>query len=112
MAPALAAGRTARAATRKSDVVRAKRRANTPTATVATSMATSPSTAGREVTGPTPASLPFCRLGGRPALPLPPLPPLGGRRGGCRLPASHPLPPGGEAGRHLPLEGSSIASPT
>src|SRR5215467_11541491 len=49
IAAALAVGRTARAATRKSDVVCAKRRANTPTATVATSIARSPSTAGTEV---------------------------------------------------------------
>src|SRR5215472_6778059 len=50
IAAALAVGRTARAATRKSDVVWAKRRANTPTATVATSMARSPTTAATEVT--------------------------------------------------------------
>src|SRR5215831_18453532 len=49
IAAALAVGRTARAATRKSEVVRAKRRANTPTATVATSMASRPKTAAGEV---------------------------------------------------------------
>src|ERR1041384_5169469 len=50
IAAALAAGRTARAATRKSDVVCANRRAKTPIPTVAASIASSPSTPPGEVT--------------------------------------------------------------
>ncbi len=49
IAAALAAGRTARAATRKSEVVRAKRRAKIPTVTVAASMASRPTMAAGEV---------------------------------------------------------------